>query len=537
MRIPKCLRETFEGRPKANMPGRMRSNEASSKADQAVFGVWPSSCRAALSALVAMALAVAFRGDLSAAEVPTSLRAGAAAVDISPRGFPVNMPGGFSANPADGVHDPLHARAVVMSRGDETLAIVIVDTLGLSRETTDDAKAAIEARCGIVSQRILICATHTHSAPPSGAKTGPPEAVAYRKILLDGIVEAVAQAHAAMKPAAVGHGVHRLPEEVFNRRWYLKPGKMPLNPFGRLDAVKMNPDNNPDVLDRPAGPTDPDIVVLSIQDARRRPLALLANYALHYVGGTPRGEVSADYFGEFARLMPSRVRGDEGFVAMMSNGASGDINNIPFLGTRPPREPFEQVRIVAQKAADAAWHAWRSIESHRSDATLAMIQREVELRYRRPSAEELAAAKAVLAITDPNEREKLPRLAENYARNTVAAAERQEDAVKVVLQAIRIGDLAICAIPFETFCEIGLDLKKRSPFARTIVISHANGSNGYLPTPEQHRLGGYETWLGTCRVQEDASVIITNQLIEMLGELNRADAANTTRSNHSNESK
>ena len=92
---------------------------------------------------------------------------------------------------------------------------------------------------------------------------------------------------------------------------------------------------------------------------RRTPakLALLANYSLHYVGGVPAEIVSADYFGEFARLMRSRVGGDEAFVAMMSNGTSGDINNIPFLVNRPPREPFEQIRIVAQKAADAAWYA------------------------------------------------------------------------------------------------------------------------------------------------------------------------------------
>ena len=77
----------------------------------------------------------------------------------------------------------------------------------------------------------------------------------------------------------------------------------------------------------------------------------------------------------------------------------------------------------------------------------------------------------------------------------------------------------MCAIPFETLVEIGLDLKKRSPFARTIVLGIANGYNGYLPTPEQHELGGYETWLGTSRVQKDASVIITDQLLEMLGEL------------------
>ncbi len=132
---------------------------------------------------------------------------------------------------------------------------------------------------------------------------------------------------------------------------------MPLNPFGKMDQVKMNPGTSPEVIDHPAGPTDPDITVISVQDLKRKPIALFANYCLHYVGGIPPAQISADYFGEFARLMPSRVHGDENFVAIMSNGTSGDINNIPFGIVRPPREPFEQVPIVASKAADTAWRA------------------------------------------------------------------------------------------------------------------------------------------------------------------------------------
>ena len=93
--------------------------------------------------------------------------------------------------------------------------------------------------------------------------------------------------------------------------------------------------------------------------------------------------------------------------------------------------------------------------------------------------------------------------------------------MSVPLQVVRIGDLAICGLPFEAFVEIGLDLKQRSPFAHTIVIGLANGSYGYLPTPEQHKLGGYETWLGTCNVQEDASVILVDNLLKMLAELKK----------------
>jgi hypothetical protein len=151
-----------------------------------------------------------------------------------------------------------------------------------------------------------------------------------------------------------------------------------------------------------------------------------------------------------------------------------------------------------------------------------MVQREITLQLRRPTPAQIERAKAVLAVTDEAERAKLPNLAEAYARRTLSLAEAGET-ISVPLQALRIGDLAVCAIPFETLVEIGLDIKKRSPFPRTMVIGIANGYNGYLPTPEQHALGGYETWMGTCRVQEDASVIITDHLLEMLAELVRTN--------------
>ena len=471
-----------------------------------------------LSVLPALCLGVASL-FLQAAEEPVALRAGAAAVDITPREFPVNMPGGFSPKPAESAHDPLHARALVFDDGTTALAMVVVDSLGAGPEVLDEAKSIASEKTGIPVENMMISSTHTHTGPPSSRTEGRPAEVAYRRQFIDGTAESIIRAHAALKPAAVGAAAHPLPDEVFNRRWYLKPGKMPLNPFGRLDKVKMNPGTSPDVLDHPAGPTDPDITILSVQDAKKKPVALFANYSLHYVGGSPKGQLSADYFGEFARVMPSRVRGDESFVSMMSNGTSGDINNIPFGVTRPPREPFEQIRIVAQKAADTAWTAWKKIDRHDPKVRLGMRQREVTLKYRRPSANEVAEAQAILAIKDKEAIEKLPRLAQNYARGTVNAAEREEDSITVIVQAIRIGDFAVCGIPFETFVETGLDLKKRSPFPQTMVIGLANGRHGYLPTPEQHELGGYETWLGTNKVEKDASVLLTDALLAMLAEL------------------
>ncbi len=93
------------------------------------------------------------------------------------------------------------------------------------------------------------------------------------------------------------------------------------------------------------------------------------------------------------------------------------------------------------------------------------------------------------------------------------------DEVSIPLQVLRIGEVGIAAIPFEVFVESGLALKDKSPFPRTFVIELANGSYGYLPTPRQHELGGYETWLGTNLVERQASEKIEEKLLQMFKRL------------------
>jgi neutral ceramidase len=452
---------------------------------------------------------------LAQGDEPGALQAGAAAIDVSPQHFPVNMLGQFYENFAETAHDPLYARAIVLKNDQSCIAMVVVDNLGVDPAVIEAAKQLAAKQTNIPTHRIMVSSTHTHTAPPTAITTAGTTAAKYRELMINGIAESIVQAHQNLRAVEFGFNAKPLADEVFNRRWHLKPGKMPLNPFGELDQVKMNPGNNTSTLDRPAGPTDPDITIISLRDAKHKPYSLFANYSLHYVGAVPRGGVSADYFGEFSRLMPIRLRASADFVAMMSNGTSGDINNIPFGSTRPPRERFEQIQIVAQKSSDVAWHAYQEIPEHKTHVALNMLQREITLRYRKPTAEQLERAKSILKITDQTELDRLPRLAVPYANRTVIAAARPET-VNVKIQVIRIGDLGICCIPFETFVEIGLELKQRSPLPQTMVISIANGRYGYLPTPAQHRLGGYETWLGTNIVQKNASVLLTTNLLEML---------------------
>jgi len=105
---------------------------------------------------------------------------------------------------------------------------------------------------------------------------------------------------------------------------------------------------------------------------------------------------------------------------------------------------------------------------------------------------------------------------EVYARETIRFSEA-EPSVQLKLQTISIGELAIVAIPCEVFAGIGLEIKRRSPFPATFVIGLANGYNGYLPSPQQHALGGYETWRSSWSYLEtEASIRITDSVLTQL---------------------
>ncbi|MFT5471501.1 MAG: neutral ceramidase [Verrucomicrobiales bacterium] len=459
---------------------------------------------------------VLFASLLLALSAHAEFRAGAAAEDVTPTEWPLAMRGSFRPQLTESAHDPLHSRAVVFDDGKTRIAIAVVDSCMVGRDVLDRAKEIAAEKTGIPTERILISATHTHSAPFANASNGTPEELAYQKLLTAGIAESIVKAAAALQPAEFGSSGQDLPDEVFNRRWFLKAGTMPMNPFGsHKDLVKMNPGSGPHLIN-PAGPTDPEVATFSVRDLKHRPLALIANYSLHYVGTIPDNQVSADYFGEFSRLIGVRLRRpvDSGFVGILSNGTSGDVNNINFGERRPPREPFEQVRQVATKVADSAFRAYASID-HRSDVTLGMVERKITLKLRSPTTKDIERSKRYLAAEDEKS---VPPLGKHYARSILKHVKLGK-ATEIKIQAVRIGDLAICTFPFEVFAEIGLDIKAKSPFADTFVIELANGAMGYLPTEEQHALGGYETWLTTSKAQKDADKIITKNLVEMMAEL------------------
>lgn len=457
-------------------------------------------------------------GSNAHAQENTDFQAGSAMSVITPPiGTSIN--GGMQDRIVSNIHDETHARAIVLDDGETRLAIVVSDLCMIYRETVDQAKERAHEFTGIPTENMMMSATHTHSAGTvcSVFQSDPdPE---YLEFLSERIADAVIRANENRVPARIGWGFGQEPDQVHNRRWLLKPGKTSPNPFGGEDLARMNPGvNNPDKLE-PAGPTDPEVSVVSVVAKTGEPIAILANYSLHYVGGTGGPVISADYFGMFNNRMAQLLNATNQeipFVSIMSNGTSGDINNIDFSGRiKGARGAFVQMEYVANVVAAEAYKVVQNI-TYQDDLKLSSVQEEISVGVRLPNAEEVKRAEDIMAHAEgPN----MKTREEIYARETVLI-QHYPDEVEMILQAFRIGDLAIAAIPCEVFVEIGLDLKENSAVKPMFTISLANGYFGYLPTPEHHALGGYETWRARSSFLEvNASEKISETMFGLLEQL------------------
>ena len=478
-------------------------------------------CRDRNSAIV-LCVCLALAPPAFTAEPQPAFRAGAATSNISPwLGMSIN--GNMHDGKAEFVHDELHARALVLDDGKTRLAIVVADSCMIPRPVIAEAKARIRDRSGLAADHVLISATHAHSCPTAGSVFQSNPDVNYLQFLALRIADSVQQAINNLAPARIGWGVGKNEEQVHNRRWKMKPGTIPADPFGKTtDRVKMNPPVASPNLIEPAGPTDPEVPVIVVQSSEGRPLALLANYSLHYVGGVGRNHASADYFGAFADRVQAVLQADRldpPFVAMMTNGTSGDINNVNFRQKRPSRAPYEQIQHVADELAQEAVRVARTIV-YRDHVTLDARAADLMLGVRMASTEELARAESLVGQAKGPD---LKTVEEIYARESLVLSKYPRE-VPVTVQALRIGTLGIVAIPCEVFAEIGLELKARSSLKPAFTIELANGYNGYLPTKAQHALGGYETWRARSSYLEvDAAAKITERALELLGELEAAD--------------
>ncbi len=267
---------------------------------------------------------------IPAVATAADFRAGASAVVITPAlGTP--MAGYYSPRGAEGVHDDLYAKAIVLESGGTRVALVSLDLITTPRDLVEDARAAIEKATSIPGAAVMISATHTHTGPLLAGRGKRESALGgdsdlartYREGLPVKIAEAVRLADANLQDAklSVAHGQES--SIAFNRRFHMKDGTVGWNP-GK---------NNPNIL-KPAGTIDPDVPIISITTADGKPLAAYINYAVHLdnVGGA---KVSADMPATVAHCL-SEYQGPD-YVTLYTTGCCGDINHIDVNWSQPQK--------------------------------------------------------------------------------------------------------------------------------------------------------------------------------------------------------
>lgn len=431
----------------------------------------------------------------SAKNVTTSdatLLVGAAVVDVTPDQLPVLVNGNFLSKTADKVKTRVNARAIVLRHGEQQIALVVVDSCMIPQLLLDEVKQRAAQRTNLKPDHIMISATHTHTAPSAFAALGTPADMNYVPLLRERIVESLVAAESNLQPAQFGWGSADAGDFTALRRWVLRPDRIRTDPFGNPTVrATMHAASKLENVTGQSGPEDPELSMIAFQTLDGKPIAVLANFSMHYFGDQP---ISADYFGLFCDGLENYLGETDGgeesqskrVVGVLSHGCSGDIwrrDYVTWTG-----KDSTTIESYTQGLLKIATDVYDSIEFSRG-GSLAMAETRLPLRYRVPDQQRLQWARQ---IVDQFEGDLPSNQTEVYALEQVLLHEMQS--TEVVVQGIRIGDIAIATTPNETYALTGLKIKARSPLAKTMVIELANGADGYIPPPEQHYLGGYNTW-------------------------------------------
>ena len=401
---------------------------------------------------------------------------GVGRVDITPA-EEVTLAGSPSPKKTSVVDTPLFVKAMVISSGQQSVAIVTVDTLKYFTEFADRARKHIEATTGIPAGHVILCASHTHRGPLC---------YYYEDRLTTPIGKAVALAIKDLTPCGIGTSTGTVEGVSENRRllkggeawnrWQLKPserGKYPV-----------------------AGPVDPEVGVLAAVDMNGDYKAIVYNYACHPTS-TQGAVISADYPGHVQQYVEEHL-GDE-VPTLFLTGACGDVNP----------DYSEGSNRFGERLGEEILKSLGSIKPI-VKPTLYIESREKEMPGREhPEFEEEEIAR------------KWPGQLEHYRKAFEAMKERERPIYAFHLTGIRIGDdFAIVTNPDELFCEIGMSIKKHSPFKHTMVAEQTNGARGYVPTAKAFEEGGYETWYGEhSYLSTRAGEIVENESLDILRQL------------------
>ncbi|MDF2659208.1 MAG: Neutral ceramidase [Paenibacillus sp.] len=432
------------------------------------------------------------------------LLCGVSEADITPA-LGSTIPGYFADRKSTGILDRLYAKAIVAEADGSAVAFVGLDTILVPTGVVRRIRERVAQFTAIPPDRVMVSATHTHTGPAVVSTTFLEADESYLEWLADKAADTVILAYNSRREARIGFGSGHEADIAFHRRFFMKDGTLRTNPGLR----------NPEV-DRPAGPIDPEVGVIRIDDAQGRAMAVITNYAVHTdtVGGT---DYCADFPGELS-VMLKKALGEQ-TVSLFMMGTSGNINHYNVMNGRiedyakPSRHYIKMGRILAGEVLKVR-------EKIDTSGEIKIDERHsaVTLQYRQPTEEQIRAAHEAL--------DRLPEghVERNFAKELLEAARRGEGSTEAEIQAITIGELAIVGLPAEIFVEFGLEIKARSPYGQTLINELCNGFAGtYVCTPESYRLGGYEPRITSMnRLQEETGDLFVQRALEHLEELRSA---------------
>lgn len=427
------------------------------------------------------------------------MHAGFHTADITPP-LGVNLAGHFITRPANEVHDPLNAIAVVLDDGATRVALVATDLVGVNSDLVGEARELIAEQTGIPPGAVMVWATHTHAGPVLGSREWHAQDGDTRTLLPHQIAGAVAAAAERMEPVTVRFGRGREDRIACNRRYRMRDGSVATNPgVGNPGVAAVD------------GPIDPEVGVLFF-DGENGPLGALVNHGCHLdVLGNSNFQYSAD----FPWAMRDALRTVYGpqFTAVFANGPCGNINHINVFAKKR-QGGFDHCRVMGRTLAGEVMKVDYGAASITCEP-LWWRSESVPLKLRQFTQEEIAEFQRI--VDDPDLQAKQissGNFERGRAERALAIVKAGITTSDAEVQVIGLGEVSLVAIPGEYFVEFGLQIKAASEAPITLVVELANGSIGYIPTAEALAEGGYEG--SSAKYTPDAGQMLADAALGMI---------------------
>ena len=389
------------------------------------------------------------------------------------------LAGYFTSRVSEGVFSVLMAKAIVAGprpepgQPDSRVAIAVLDVICIPGELSESIRSRVSQATGMDPARIMVCATHTHTGPEMRGGRIIARNEQWYAGLPDLVAGAIIEAAGNARPAHMWMGRDSEEGLAYNRRFRLRSGE---ELFG--------PGPDPSQVAGVAGPTDPEMGVVKFSEQPNGdPFALIVNYTVH-IDVTGGNLISADFPGVMTEVLRSVYGPDT--IVLFTQGASGNINHVPYLRDLPwPGKGIEKSRQMgrafggkALAIAEKALPGGCDVDAMQTILQVPSypIDDVVEKALEDARAEAPGQAGGV--------HKRLLELIDEYDPSEVNPRE---------IQAIRLGDAVFCSVPGEYFVEWGLQIKCWSPHPYTFITELANDQVGYIPTWEAFRRGGYGT--------------------------------------------